>query len=293
MSTNGEIAALDVDDDSDAAGRLAGRRWLYRSWLTSLGTFLLLLATIEACIRGFDIPSYIFPAPSEIILALYKGFAAPLLSQSAYYTHLLTTLTEALSSFAIGTVLGIALGAAIAEFPILRRLLLPYVIGLQSVPKVALAPLFVVWFGLGISSKIVLGVLLTFFPLMVNTIAGFASVEKDRLELMQSLKSSPWKTFRYVKLPSALPFIFAGLEMAAAYSVLGAVVGEFVGGTRGLGVLMLNRNAALDIAGSMAALVLLAVLGITLQKVVAIARNRLLFWAPSKDVLQNPEPRQD
>ena len=262
-------------------------------WLLSFGTLVALLAIIEGAIRIFDVPSYIFPAPSEIFRSIYTGFAAPLASKSAYYTHILTTMSEALGSFVCGSVLGIALGGLIAEFPLLRRLALPYVIGLQSVPKVALAPLFVVWFGLGISSKIVLGILLTFFPLMVNTLAGFASVEKDRLELMTSLKASPWKTFRYVKLPSALPFIFAGLEMAAAYSVLGAVVGEFVGGNSGLGVLMLNRNASLDIAGSMAALVLLALLGIALQKLVTMARNRLLFWAPSKDVLRNVEAQPD
>jgi NitT/TauT family transport system permease protein len=287
IEQNASMAEVVPEADSPPA-----RRRDYR-WLLSFGTLVALLALIEACIRGFDIPSYIFPAPSEIFRSLVAGFAAPLTSKSAYYTHILTTVSEAMGSFVCGSILGIALGGLIAEFPLLRRLALPYVIGLQSVPKVALAPLFVVWFGLGMSSKIVLGILLTFFPLMVNTVAGFASVEKDRLELMQSLKAGSWKTFRYVKLPSALPFIFAGLEMAAAYSVLGAVVGEFVGGTSGLGVLMLNRNAALDIAGSMAALVLLAVLGIVLQKLVTLARNRLLFWAPSKDVLRNAEPEPD
>jgi NitT/TauT family transport system permease protein len=289
MSIEKSTAAVAFDSSAD---RAPASRWNYR-WLTSLGTLLALLTAIELCIRGFDVPSYIFPAPSEIIRSLYTGFAAPLTSKSSYYPHIVTTVSEALGAFVFGSILGTALGALIAEFPLLRRLALPYVIGLQSVPKVALAPLFIVWFGLGISSKIVLGILLTFFPLLVNTVAGFASVEKDRLELMHSLKASSWKTFRYVKLPSALPFIFAGLEMAAAYSVLGAVVGEFVGGTSGIGVLMLSRNASLDIAGSMAALVLLALLGIALQKLVTLARNRLLFWAPSKDVLRNTEPEPD
>lgn len=199
--------------------------------------------------------------------------------------HITTTAIEALASFVIGSLLGVVAGALIIQFSLLRRIVLPYFIGLQSVPKVALAPLFVVWFGLGISSKIVLGVLLTFFPLMINTAAGLASVERDRLELMQSLKASGWKTFRLVKLPSALPFIFAGLEMAAAYAVLGAVVGEFVGGTSGLGVLILNRNAVLDVAGSLAALIILALMGVGLQRAVAAVRARVLFWAPSQDTL--------
>jgi NitT/TauT family transport system permease protein len=231
------------------------------------------------------VPSYVFPAPSEIFKALFAGFAEPIFSRSGYYMHITTTAIEALASFVIGSLLGVVAGALIIQFSLLRRIVLPYFIGLQSVPKVALAPLFVVWFGLGISSKIVLGVLLTFFPLMINTAAGLASVERDRLELMQSLKASGWKTFRLVKLPSALPFIFAGLEMAAAYAVLGAVVGEFVGGTSGLGVLILNRNAVLDVAGSLAALIILALMGVGLQRAVAAVRARVLFWAPSQDTL--------
>ena len=248
--------------------------------------FAVLLGLLEAAVRLFEIPNYILPAPSEIALALYAGFAGSLFSRGAYYVHIAITATEALAAFAIGSTVGIAVGALIVQFPLLRRIVLPYFIGLQSVPKVALAPLFVVWFGLGMSSKIVLGVLLTFFPLMINTAAGLASVERERIELMISLKATGWKTFRLVTLPSALPFIFAGLEMAAAYAVLGAVVGEFVGGTGGLGVLILNRNAALDIAGSLAALVLLAVMGIILQRAVAFARARVLFWAPSHDALR-------
>jgi NitT/TauT family transport system permease protein len=244
-----------------------------------------LVALIEAIVRVFAVPSYVFPAPSEIVKALYSGFAESIFSRSAYYMHITTTAIEALASFVIGSSLGVVVGALIIQFSLLRRIVLPYFIGLQSVPKVALAPLFVVWFGLGISSKIVLGVLLTFFPLMINTAAGLASVERERLELMQSLKASGWKTFRLVKLPSALPFIFAGLEMAAAYAVLGAVVGEFVGGTSGLGVLILNRNAVLDVAGSLAALIILAVMGIGLQRAVVAARVRVLFWAPSQDIL--------
>jgi NitT/TauT family transport system permease protein len=275
---------------AEAAPRPA-RLSLARLGDAALGIVLFcgLVAALEAVVRVFEIPSYILPAPSEIMVALYRGFAGSFFSRGSYYVHIGTTATEALAAFAIGSAIGIAVGALIVQFPLLRRLVLPYFIGLQSVPKVALAPLFVVWFGLGMSSKIVLGVLLTFFPLMINTAAGLASVERERIELMQSLKATGWKTFRLVTLPSALPFIFAGLEMAAAYAVLGAVVGEFVGGTGGLGVLILNRNAALDIAGSLAALVILAVMGIILQRAVAFARARVLFWAPSHDALRFDE----
>lgn len=249
----------------------------------------IVLIALEAAIWLFAIPNYVLPAPHEVIAALVNGFAGPLDSRSAFYIHILVTASEALSSFVLGSTLGIAMGALVIQSPFARRLLLPYVIGLQSVPKVALAPLFMVWFGLGMVSKIVLGVLLTFFPLLVNTAAGLASVDRDRLELMQSVGASGWKTFRAVRFPSALPFIFAGLEMAAVYSVLGAVVGEFVGGQAGLGVLILNRNAVLDIAGAIAALIILAVMGLMLQKAVGFARRKVLFWAPSADALRTSE----
>lgn len=263
-----------------------------RTWASAhlaLLSLPVLIGAIEIVVWLFGIPSYVLPAPHEVINALVAGFAKPLDSRAGFYLHITTTLIEALAAFIGGSILGIAMGAAVIQFPVARKLVLPYVVGLQSVPKVALAPLFVVWFGLGISSKIVLGVLLTFFPLLINTAAGLASVERDKVELMISLKASRWKTFRLVQFPSALPYIFAGLEMAAVYSILGAVVGEFVGGQSGLGVLILNRNAVLDIAGSLAALVILAVMGILLQTAVGWLRSWLLFWSPAQDKLKLDE----
>ena len=245
-----------------------------------------MIGVIEAIVVVFEVPNYVLPAPHEIIKALIAGFSTPLDSRAGFYPHIWTTLIEALAAFFGGSLLGIAMGAAVVQSQIARKLILPYVIALQSVPKVALAPLFVVWFGLGIASKIVLGVLLTFFPLLINTAAGLANVERDKVELMMSLKAGRWKTFRYIQFPSALPYVFAGLEMAAVYSILGAVVGEFVGGQSGLGVLILNRNAVLDIAGSLAALVILALMGLILQMIVAWFRSLLLFWAPSQDKMK-------
>jgi len=285
MSTDDRVAG-DLPARPTAAAEPSALRGRLGDRLIGVVLFVGLLALVEIVVRVFGVANYILPAPSEVLYALYAGFARSPFSPAAYYMHIAITGGEALTAFAIGSVIGIAAGALVVQFPLFRRLVLPYFIGLQSVPKVALAPLFVVWFGLGMSSKIVLGVLLTFFPLMINTAAGLASVERERLELMASLKAGAWKTFRLVTLPSALPFIFAGLEMAAAYAVLGAVVGEFVGGNGGLGVLILNRNAALDIAGSLASLVILAVMGIAMQRAVAFVRARVLFWAPSQDALR-------
>jgi NitT/TauT family transport system permease protein len=276
-----------------ADGRAAGaapprkrrrRNWASEGWVITLASLVVLLLGLEALLRYMEIPAYVIPRPSDVFRSLYNGFVPGHPGSQGYYVHIWVTLVEAIASFVIGAAIGIVTGSIMSEFSIVKRLLLPYMVGLQSVPKIALAPMLVVWFGFGISSKIVLGVLLTTFPLLINTMAGLASVEKERIELMQSLRAGPWKTFRFVKMPSALPYIFAGLEMAAAYSVLGAVVGEFVGGQFGLGVLILNRNASLDISGAFAALILLALLGIGFQRTIAVLRRRLLFWAPSPDL---------
>lgn len=266
--------------------RTGGRTLAWCKAHSGLISFGLLLVFLEFAVWAFAIPSYVMPAPHDIVAALVAGFSTPLGSRAGFYIHIATTLIEALTAFVVGGILGILMGALMVQFPSIRNLILPYVSGIQSIPKVALAPFFIVWFGLGISSKIVLGVLLTFFPLLINTAAGLANVDRDRIELMMSMKASGWQTFRLVKLPSALPFIFAGLEMAAVYAILGAVVGEFVGGQSGLGILILNRNAVLDIAGALAALILLALMGVSLQKAVSIVRAKVLFWEPSRSALQ-------
>ncbi len=259
----------------------AARSRALPDWLPWLISVVVLLASLEFGTRFFAVPRYIVPPPSAVFDALVRGFSTPLTARDGYYIHLGTTLLEALLGFTIGSVFGIGVGATVNHVPIVKRILVPYLIAIQSLPKIAIAPLLIVWFGFGIESKIVMGVLLTFFPLLINTMAGLEGVEPERLELMKSLKAGDWKTFRLVKFPSALPFIFAGLEMGAAYSVLGAVVGEFIGGQSGMGVLILNMNASMDIAGTFSALVILGAVGIAIGRALGVVRKRVLFWAPS------------
>ncbi|HEY4202414.1 MAG TPA: ABC transporter permease [Devosiaceae bacterium] len=247
-------------------------------------SLVILLVVLEFVCDWMKVPEYILPAPSRIIQSLIAGFWTPLGSRNGFYIHLAATSVSAAASFVGGSLFGIVMGFLVVRSAFAKRLIYPYVVSLQSVPKVALAPLFTVWFGLGYESKVVLGILLCFFPVLINTAAGLGSVDRDRLDLMAAMKASAWHTFRFVQLPSALPYIFAGLELAAISAVLGTVVGEFVGGDRGLGVLILNRNAALDIPGAMAALVVLAVMGIVVQTAVSTLRRKMLFWAPSERV---------
>jgi len=238
-------------------------------WLFTVGIFLLW----ELAVRLFNIPSFIIPSLSA---ALAKIPAHP----GALAGHVLTTLYETLLGFLLGTLTGILLGTLLSQFRLLEKTLLPFIVGFQSMPKVAVAPLFLIWFGFGLTSKVLIAALITFFPLLVNSLVGLHSVPEDRLDLMRVLSATRWQTFRMVQFPTALPFVFAGLELGVVYSLIGAIVGEFLGGERGLGVLIMQMNLVADIAGVFAALVILSSMGILLHVVIRKVERRVLFWAP-------------
>ena len=147
-----------------------------------------------------------------------------------------------------------------------------------------IAPLFIIWFGFGITSKIIMAGIVSFFPILVNVITGLRSTDAQKIELMRSLRASRWQTFKMVKLPSALPMIFAGLHIAVIFSILGAIVGEFVGSKKGLGNLILQMNFNLDTAGVFAALVCLSTMGITLHLVMHWLQRRVVFWADHNQI---------
>ncbi len=230
----------------------------------------------ELIVRFFQVPTYILPAPSRVATALWRGFSSGL-----YQTHLLHTLTETLLGFLLGSALGLLLGAAVALNRYVEYFFYPYIVMFQSVPKVALAPLIVVWFGLGLKSQIVNVALVACFPLIVNTIAGLKSADEDRVNLMRSLAASPSQIFWMLKLPSALPFVMAGLEVAMIFALIGAIVAEFVGSQAGLGMLIQSMNFNMDVAGQFSVLLMLSVLGLLLNRGIQLIRRRVLFWDPS------------
>lgn len=257
--------------------------WLSFHRLASPAILIVLLAVWEFSVRYWDMPIYILPAPSKIFNALVTGLSfQDFWGEQRFYIHIMVTLSEAALGFIVGVVAGVAFGGLVSQAPILESIITPYVMGFQSLPKVAVAPLIVIWFGFGMGSKVVLVAMLVFFPLMINSIAGFKSVESDLHELLHSMSATRWQIFRAVQVPSALPYIFAGLEMGIVYSFIGAVVGEFVGGTRGLGVQVLQMTAAMDVSGMFAALILLGAMGAGASKVLQLIRGRVLYWAPSE-----------
>jgi NitT/TauT family transport system permease protein len=248
-----------------------------RNFILRLLLIVAVLAVWEALVRLFSIPAFILPAPSSIFVALYRGFASRL-----YIDHMWITLTETLMGFVLGSALAFALGIAVALSRRVEYFLYPFIVMFQAMPKVALAPLIIIWFGLGLTSKVVSAALVAFFPLMVNTIVALRSSEEDRINLMRSLAATRGQIFWMLQLPNALPYIFAGLEIAMIFALIGAIVAEFVGAQSGLGMLMQSMNFTMDVAGQFSVLLILSVVGLLLNTIVTEVRRRVLFWDPSQ-----------
>ena len=239
---------------------------------------IVLLAVWELVVDLLHVPNYIFPAPSGVAVAALRMSESGLLLDNAFIT-----LIETLLGFGCALIIAAVLAVLISEFRTCEKLIYPYVVGLQSMPKVAVGPLIVIWFGFGISSKVALSALLAMFPMLVNFVQGLRAADRGRLNLMRALDASRWQTLWLVRIPYALPFFLAGLELGAIYAMLGAIVGEFLGSTGGLGNWLLAMNLNLDISGSFALLVLLALYGIVLQWLVDVLRRRVLFWSQHDD----------
>jgi NitT/TauT family transport system permease protein len=243
-------------------------------------SLLLLAASLlawEAFVRAAQIPAFILPPPSQVVVALYRGFAS-----GVYLRNLQVTLLETVLGFAAGSVMGFVLGTAVATNRYIDYFLYPYIVMFQSLPKVALAPLVVIWFGLGLTSKVVNAALIAFFPLLVNTMVGLRSADEDRVSLMRSLAASEAQIFWMLRLPNALPFVMAGLDIAMILALIGAIVAEFAGATAGLGTLILSMTYTMDVSGQFSVLLILSVVGLVLNRLVLLVRRRVLFWDPSE-----------
>jgi NitT/TauT family transport system permease protein len=251
---------------------------LKESGLVAPILFIMLMATWEVAVRILEIPAIVLPAPSDVGVALVREVTSP-----SFLYHLGVTFIEIVAGFAAGAALGIVLGIAIGQSEFLERVAYPYVVAFQTVPKVAIAPIIVIWFGYGLSSKVVITATIVFFPLLANTIAGLRSAPRDQIEMLRAHTANDWQVFRMVRLPQALPYIFAGLDIAVVLAVIGAVVGEFVGARAGLGFLILQKNFTFDMAGSFAILIVLSLIGVGLHAVIVAIQRRLLFWTSAND----------
>lgn len=236
-------------------------------------TFVLLISFWYFSVRYFKVPNYILPTPESVLKALYAGYI-----EGGLYRHLFFTLQSTALGYVIGCGIAIVLGSLLAEFETVRDFTQPYVIALQSMPKVALAPLIIVWFGFGIESKIVMVALVCFFPVFVNTAVGLQQTNPALLDLMRAFSASRAQIFFNIKLPSAASHIFAGLQISVVLSLIGAVVAEFVASTRGLGYVVNAAQTNMAVDTMFAALLSLAFLGVIGSFLVRVLHNKIVFW---------------
>ena len=252
---------------------IAIRTLLASHRLQSVLLALAVLSVWQGACRLFDISPLVLPSPDEIAGKLYT-----LVASGTLWPHLWATVVEILSGFVFGVLAGLVIGAMISLIPVVERLVYPYLVALQTLPKVAIAPLFIIWFGYGLTSKVVITALVCFFPILVSVVAGFHATDRDQLDMMKAFGATNWQTLVRLRIPSALVLIFAGLEIAAVLAVIGAIVGEFVGAQVGLGYLIIALNFNLDIAGVFAVLIVLSVIGLAMHGVTRVAARRYIFW---------------
>jgi NitT/TauT family transport system permease protein len=236
-------------------------------------TFVVIIAVWAFASNVAHVPDFLLPSPQAVLAAFYQGYI-----KGTFWPDFGFTLESTAIGYVLGCSSAIVLGAVLAESKTFERFFYPYIIALQSMPKIALAPLIIVWLGFGLTSKVVMVALVCFFPLFVNTLAGIRSTDPELVDLMRAYSGSRLATFFRVKLPAAATHIFAGLQIAVSLGLIGAVVAEFVASTQGLGYLIKGASTTLQMNIMFAALLSLAIIGTVGSNLVRIAANAVVFW---------------
>jgi NitT/TauT family transport system permease protein len=251
-------AAIHESAEGTADSEWRSRR---RRWAAIVGVHLGVVALWESVVRLTQIPAFVLPPPSAVAMTLAK-------SNYAWGENTLVTAAEIYGGYALAVMLGVAAALLFSWSKRLSLLVFPLLVTLNMIPKVALGPLIVVWFSYGIGPNILIAFSLCFFPILLTTVRGLREVEPDVLDLVRALKGTRWQLFRYIQLPGSLPYLFSGMKVAAILAVAGAVVGEFVASSRGLGYLMIQVQSALDTAAMFMAVIVITALGVALYLLV-------------------------
>jgi NitT/TauT family transport system permease protein len=246
-------------------------RWALR-WLAPAATFVVLVALWDAATRVFGWEPWLVPPPRDVAEALWEY-------RSLLPEHTWVTLWESLAGFGLAIVVGIPLGGLIAYSRVMELTVYPLLLGLNAVPKIAIAPFLILWMGFGPGPKILVSFLLCVFPIVIATATGLKQTPAELVELARSLCASEWQTFRRFRFPSALPEIFIGLKVAISLAVIGAVIGEFVGASEGLGWVIVNSGANVNTSLAFAAMLILALVSVLLFYAIALAERLLVPWA--------------
>ena len=242
-----------------------------RRWAPALLIVVCIIVLWEGYVRVFDVQKWLLPAPSQIGVALFQD--AGLL-----WRHTGVTVLEIVVGFGLALASGVALATAIGMSRTLERALYPFIIASQTIPIIVIAPMLLIWVGYGLAPKVIVVALISFFPIVVNMVDGLASVDRDMIRLMRTLGANRWQIFLKVRVPASLPYLFSGVRVAIAVSVIGAVIGEWVGSSEGLGYLMLRSKPQFLTERVFAAIVILSALGVALFASVGIAERLAIPW---------------
>jgi len=242
-----------------------------KKYLSSFSVFLLLLLLWETIVRCLEFKEYILPAPSRIGVVLVENI--PLL-----WEHSLHTVNEALLGFLLAIVGGVILAMLMGIFPGIKRALYPLVVISQTIPIMAVAPLLIIWFGYNLLPKVMVVGLVCFFPITVSLVEGLEAADRDMVKLLLALGASPWQIFKMVQLPGALPSFFSGLKISATYSILGAIIGEWLGASKGLGVFMIRSMNSFLTVQVFAAIVVISLLSLVFFGLVVVLARVVMPW---------------
>jgi len=245
-------------------------------WISTPVLLVVLFALWEVGVRALKVSELVLPAPSVIFVSLWDMILTP-----DTWHHAAITGMETIMGFVIALAVGISVGVILGKIVWLERSLRPLVVASQVVPKVALIPLFVIWFGFGMQSKVIIAALLAFFPIMLNVQLGVRSVEAGQRDVMRSLNASRWQTFQHLELKSILPYVLAGMEVGIVFSIIGTIVGEYLGGSEGLGYLVVRTLNELNAPALFAVIILLSTLGLLLYFLVTTLKRFFIPWHKS------------
>ncbi|GAA5049352.1 NitT/TauT family transport system permease protein [Thermocatellispora tengchongensis] len=245
-------------------------------WVSTPLILVVFFALWELFVRVYDVSELVLPGPATVLESLVQVVTDP-----ATWDHARVTATETIAGFLIALVSGVAVGVVLGKVPWLELSLRPMIVASQVVPKVALIPLFVIWFGFGMTSKVIMAAMLAFFPIMLNVQLGVRSVDPGQREVMRSLNSTRWQTFTHLELKSTMPYVFAGMEVGIVLAIIGTIVGEYLGGNEGLGYLVVRTLNELNAPALFATIILLSVLGLLLYFVVNGLKRFFIPWHES------------
>lgn len=251
------------------------------TWVSSLVLLAIFLGGWQLYVTVFNVSAFILPSPAAVVLSWINA-----MQTKSLWFHTWVTVVETLVGFFIAVIAGVSIGAILGKRPRLEQILNPFIVTTQVVPKVAIVPLFVLWFGFGMTSKVIVAALLAFFPILTNTILGVKSVSLGHRDVMITLNASRFQTFRQLEFPSALPHILTGMEMGIVLATIGAVVGEYLGGNEGLGNLAVKEMNSYDTTKLFAVIIHLSVVGFIFYAAMVACRRSLIPWHESVLVTQ-------